>query len=1799
METVEENKGDPPKEETQNEGPPKEEAPKEEAPKEEPPKEEAPKEEAPKEESPKEEAPKEEPLQTEEKKDALGTEEDEYEDIMGPKKPNFEYPEDYKEKEIKDVDLPNKLSQLYEILGQDAHKRYNFYFLNEKEILMAVANTFQIFNIETKERKIFPSTEVGGIGAVTIHPNEPIFAVGECGYFPNIYIYRYLDGKVKLYRILRKGTEAAYSALSFYIKGDSLASVGNEPDYNLVIWNWRKETIILKAKAFSQEIFRVSFSDNFEGKLITCGMGHIRFWEMATTFTGLKLQGELGKFGQIDLSDISAFVEFPDGKVLCGTEHGTLLLWEGIFVKANLSEPEGKKCHVGLVEHMSWEDTDDMNKMKVMTAAHDGYVKWWKYLDIENVVLDDNSNGFITPLRSVLLVNPENKKPLQIINLVKRKDFWLVQDGNGYLVKVIPNDTDQFECQIISSFISDTINYSAFVPEKPAIISQGADKKLSLSNFGSNMKSFPEKILLEDITTDDALKPTSCCMPTKESLDEPFISAVGYNNGLFKIFSINPELKKLEAIFQSRPHENEIIRIKFSPDGTYLCTCTKKEIFLFFVEKYDLISPLCCIQENENQIVDMDWHPNSKFILVGYTNGTIDEIEVPIQFDKSKTFIFNEPKKRTFKIKQAENQIEKMDEKKRQRLKEAGKLKEEPEPGSVFSCRYVNLYEDGDFLVTSQKPYAEFLYLCTFNFAETNIDQRPINFWKLQPGHDYYVKHLSKNFIYLCTDKGAVQIRNKKLIDKYVEIFPNLPGCQVTNIASSNDENFISISYENGINSIYSLDSEGYIAIVNSYASGSNPDDLDLNKELPVFEDKKIDQIIDNFKHGEFGSIDTTIDPTKMLSLENDKQEGIEREKERIANEKKEKLKLKVKKLRDDFNKLKELNNKLPEEIRLTKEELIIDNKYLQIVEKEKEENLEDVENKYKWLKANVNVVIDKIQTFLLSSVDSNIVTVYSFRINEHVSSLRCPSLPKKFDETLEKLENDLKTFRKKIDFDTLLPKYLPLTQANVVSEEEERKRFIELIQRAQDRIVSQEKKKSAKQTEIEPEIEETKVDIKDIKGLLDSKNDVRKKINDKEEKSKAKKKKNVATKTNVDKIGSYGKCPEIYNLKTSYERHYDEKTMLTSTRQKKKIYEYLKILYNERQNFNTRVLELKNKKIEILKKLAEYKKIMESYDKELNVEQEYDWYNFINIDKVDDLMKIPDNELKDYMSKKVNEDEKLKVLFEEEFKEEAKEKEEAKDKDKDKANVPSTDKKSPTQTIESKDKETISKDNNVSVKKDKTEDDDDDWGFEPRIRENKQTNDTNLQFEYTKLNELKYNYKKEILLKEINQLIDDFDNELYALKSERYMVFFYQKLGEYELILRHKELNKLRAFDKEDKKFCDRLIKMYDEYKANLDNLKRNFEYMDQNKKELKNQDKKKQEKELAFEKLIENERENREQLIKIFHQRKKESKDPNADDKLEQEEELNMPKNITGQMRSEIYNLKNSCDFLDVEIQRYINKIEDFKRKMNTDIKTKEALDDKRFKLIDKIKANEKQKEKYINQIELCLPVALDQFHQIEQTGRTRLELGQAIYIDIGKSNKLDKALDQIMETNHRYEKEERLFTSEFDVKIRDKRNLEKKYKDIETVFKNEQILKFGLEIDFNFLLQANKKTTVDRYESEYKKLKIESDRKVDLYKQKIADAKKTLQEETNNNTEELKKIMEKLQDKQKNDKKLEEKNSEITKKNSKKFVMYDLKEKKIKLKEILKLLKQQMDALKREIDIFRRKGGHIYSTIASNLV
>jgi WD40 repeat protein len=127
----------------------------------------------------------------------------------------------------------------------------------------------------------------------------------------------------------------------------------------------------LKSKAFSQDVYRVSFSQFNENWLTTSGTGHIRFWKISETFTGLKLQGDIAKFGQFELSDVCSYAEFEDGNVLSSSEYGKLLLWEGNLVKSVVSIDAERSCHDGQIEFVRHH-----NK-KIITAGADGFVRFW------------------------------------------------------------------------------------------------------------------------------------------------------------------------------------------------------------------------------------------------------------------------------------------------------------------------------------------------------------------------------------------------------------------------------------------------------------------------------------------------------------------------------------------------------------------------------------------------------------------------------------------------------------------------------------------------------------------------------------------------------------------------------------------------------------------------------------------------------------------------------------------------------------------------------------------------------------------------------------------------------------------------------------------------------------------------------------------------------------------------------------------------------------------------------------------------------------------------------------------------------------------------------------------------------------------------------------------------------------------------------------------------------------------------------------------------------------------------------
>ncbi len=186
------------------------------------------------------------------------------------------------------------------ILGMDTSRIDNLKYVDNSTVMYTSGNALCCMNVSESgvgKRRFLFDLDCRGIGCFALHPSGSIFAVGELGDSPNIYMYSYPE--LDLIRVLKKGTTRGYSCMAFSMNLSYLAGVGQGPDFLLTIWDWNNVKIELQCKAFSQDVLRVAFSLYDSGCLVTSGSGHIRFWKISKTFTGIKLEGKTGKFGKV------------------------------------------------------------------------------------------------------------------------------------------------------------------------------------------------------------------------------------------------------------------------------------------------------------------------------------------------------------------------------------------------------------------------------------------------------------------------------------------------------------------------------------------------------------------------------------------------------------------------------------------------------------------------------------------------------------------------------------------------------------------------------------------------------------------------------------------------------------------------------------------------------------------------------------------------------------------------------------------------------------------------------------------------------------------------------------------------------------------------------------------------------------------------------------------------------------------------------------------------------------------------------------------------------------------------------------------------------------------------------------------------------------------------------------------------------------------------------------------------------------------------------------------------------------
>lgn len=285
------------------------------------------------------------------------------------------------------------------------------------------------------------------------------------------------------------GTERSFAYIDYSSDGEQMVSQGGFPDFMLTLWDWKNGAVILRTRSFQNNVYKVLFSE-ISGQLTSCGIGHINFWKVCETFTGLKLEGQLGRFGRTEICDILAALAMPGGTVLSGSEWGNILVWQEGLIKFEVCRKNRKICHKGSITHIC------QNYGDVMTIGKDGYIRIWFWETVELAdPPDDDLFVEIEPIYEYFVGDLLHTCSLHsLIKMAADSYWWYAQDSNGgiWMVDVSPENKPNPPKMLFRCHAGAVVSLGT-CPFGPYIATLGDDGRLHMYNYLTNNLIFSKE----------------------------------------------------------------------------------------------------------------------------------------------------------------------------------------------------------------------------------------------------------------------------------------------------------------------------------------------------------------------------------------------------------------------------------------------------------------------------------------------------------------------------------------------------------------------------------------------------------------------------------------------------------------------------------------------------------------------------------------------------------------------------------------------------------------------------------------------------------------------------------------------------------------------------------------------------------------------------------------------------------------------------------------------------------------------------------------------------------------------------------------------------------------------------------------------------------------------------------------------------------------------------------------------------------------------------------------------------------
>ncbi|RUS78330.1 hypothetical protein EGW08_013908 [Elysia chlorotica] len=1102
--------------------------------------------------------------------------------------------------------------------GYDCQRMANLHVLDKETVVFMSGFVLTFFNHVTKEQTFLRCIGGSCFGALAIHPSKRLFAAAEKGEKPIIGIWSY--PKLQLFRKLREGTNRVYASVNFSPCGRFLASQGGEPDYLITVYNWLAETPVVRVKSHAQDVFRVTFSKELAGRLTTSGLCHIKFWKMATTFTGLKLKGDIGRFGRTELSDIEGYIEMPDGKVLSGTEWGNMLLWENGLIVAEVCIKPEIPCHEGIIRQITQVESE------FYTTGQDGWVRSWPFDTVDAAEINTTEESLKVSVKSSGQVLIKEHSDIWFIvpdipDGNSNSVFWFAQDGKGSILRADLSflNTAKEPYQVLTAH-GGAIVSSATSKNNCIMATLGADGQIRVYDYIKHkllacrtFSSAGTTMLWPGVLFD----PTCCTI------------IAGFADGTFRAIRLSG--KKQNGLPMSlvlhqvrKPHQRRLtcLDIDFSlrflatggEDGTvFFFDIANDYLPLFFVSMPDF-KPVVSIKWAKQEIKDLNDEETSNRMIAALQGGTLIDFLMPkaTDFDNSVSYLCTdvqflrrldfesikselqhneeielerlaeeqlnaaleiENRKRLEEGLESESQqnlrlLEEAEEQERMKASSGPKKKWQPHKPSVkspLSLMIPSLIDHDEVFLSMGGYDAGYLYSMRFgeqdksNALKENPSE-PVGSTKIEDSKDQaitaYCITNEGDYVFWGFSDGRIRVQNVE----YPYALEHIDKHWTEGIHDCIRGEVTSIS----------LDKDGVFLITTGNDGNCFLLSRMMEKELGAYLKRETLQPVEVVQVR-----DDVVDIVDTAAYTLEVFKKVAKEMALLAEAKKNKAakREEIARLRIWYNDVLKKNNELPEEVRLTATELALTKDRESRRKEDHKAALEQLKLETAWYTQKAILSLEKLKSFYIDNIAYELFELRSFNSCSNLWSFRMNNLPSWFMDAKDKVDTHVTPHS--VDSDTM-PEDVSVSHSEslLLSPKPKREpgmdkfvhqRLTRLWERKKKRLIRAREWKMFLRTE--PKSKELREEDKAIEEARANMGDMK--------------------------------------LKSAADYKVPESKKLTEHRGRKRLVLLEETMFNYKQEFNEQMLKLRLDKIEKLGRMKEYRQKIIECHKKLSIEDQ------------------------------------------------------------------------------------------------------------------------------------------------------------------------------------------------------------------------------------------------------------------------------------------------------------------------------------------------------------------------------------------------------------------------------------------------------------------------------------------------------------------------------------------------------------------------------------------------------------------